>query len=256
MSQPTSPARDIWVFDLRSGNRTRVTDDPHDDLAPRWSADGRWVIYTSDRTGERAIYKRLASGEGSDQVVFAGPGTATLNDWSSDGRSVVYDTGAFNGIALPDLSVADLAGDRRVDILAAGAGAQHQADISPDGRFVAYASSASGRYEIVVETFPAKGGRWVITTEGGQNPTWRADNARELFYSMGDTVFATDINTRAARFEWGSARSLFSIPNLTIAPVRGFVVSADGQRFFAVVPKAAAAPQRLTTILNWAALLK
>ena len=112
-----------------------------------------------------------------------------------------------------------------------------------------------GRFEIVVERFPAKGGKWTITTEGGQNPTWRADT-RELLYSMDDTLFARDINPRAGGFEWGGVRRLFPIPNFTIAPVRGFVVSADGQRFVAVVPKAAAAPQRLTTILNWAALLK
>jgi eukaryotic-like serine/threonine-protein kinase len=236
MSQPSSPARDIWVFDLRSGNRTHLADDPHDDLAPRWSADGRWVIYTSDRTGERAIYKRLASGEGSDELVFEGRGTATLNDWSSDGRFVVYDTGAFNGIALPDLGVADLAGDRRANVLADGAGAQHQADISPDGRFVAYASSQSERYEIVVETFPTKGGRWTITTKGGQNPTWRRD-MRELFYSMDDTVVALDINAGAGPLEWSAAKHLFRIPNFTIAPVRGLTVSAMASDFSRSSPK-------------------
>jgi DNA-binding winged helix-turn-helix (wHTH) protein len=97
ISQPATPARDIWVFDLVRGTRTQLTSDPHDDIGPRWSADGRWLMFTSDRRGERDLYKRLASGEGSEEPVLESAIPKTLNDWSPDGRFVVYDTGAFSG---------------------------------------------------------------------------------------------------------------------------------------------------------------
>jgi Tol biopolymer transport system component/DNA-binding winged helix-turn-helix (wHTH) protein len=255
ISQTSSPARDIWVFDLVGGKRTRVTSDLHDDVAPQWSADGKWLMFTSDRRGERNLYKRLASGEGSDELVFESSAPKSLNDWTPDGRFVVYDTGAYNGIVLPDLHVLQVAGGSRDVVLSAEAGAQHQADISADSRFVAYASSASGRYEVVVETFPDKRGRWPITVDGGQNPSWRGDG-RELYYTKDDTVLAIDVDTDGDGFEWRPARSLFKIPNLTSAPVRSLAVSGNGQRFIAVVPVSSAPQQRLTTVLNWTTLLK
>jgi hypothetical protein len=140
-------------------------------------------------------------------------------------------------------------------VIAAEAGAQHQADISPDGRFIAYASSVSGRYEVIVETSPEKGGRWQIGRDGGQNPSWRGDG-RELFYTSDDTVLAIDVNTRAGGFEWSAPRSLFRIPNLASGLPRGLTVSADGRQFIAVVSIAPAPRQQLTTVLNWMALLK
>jgi Tol biopolymer transport system component/DNA-binding winged helix-turn-helix (wHTH) protein len=254
MSQPSSPARDIWVFDLVRGNRTRLTLDPHDDLAPRWSADGQWLMFTSDRRGERDLYKRLASGERAEELVLESAIPKSLNDWSPDGRLVVYDTGAFSAIGMPDLHLVALSGERRQHIVAAQAAA-HQAAISPDGRFVAYASSQSGRYQVIVETFPEKSGHWQITTDGGQNPTWRGDG-RELIYTTDDTVLAIDVNIYSGGLAWSAPRALFRIPNLTGGPVRGLTVSADGQRFIAAVPTTSAPQQRLTTVLNWTALLK
>jgi eukaryotic-like serine/threonine-protein kinase len=252
MSQPSSPARDTWVFDLVRGNRTRLTLDPRDDLAPRWSADGQWLMFTSDRRGVRDLYKRLASGERAEELVLESATPKSLNDWSPDGRIVVYDTGAFSAIAMPDLHLVALSGERRQHIVQAGA---HQAAISPDARFIAYASSQSGRYPVIVETFPEKSGHWQITTDGGQNPSWRGDG-RELIYTANDTVLAVDVNTNTGGLAWSAPRALFRIPNLTGGPVRGLTVSADGQRFIAAVPTTSAPQERLTTVLNWTALLK
>ena len=211
-------------------------------------------MFTSDRRGERDLYKRLASGEGSEELVLESATPKSLNDWSPDGRFVVYDTGAFNGIAMPALHLVALSGEHRQHVVAAQAGS-HQAAISPDGRFVAYASSQSGRYQVIVETFPEKSGRWQITTDGGQNPSWRGDG-RELFYTTDDTVKAIDVSARAGGFEWSAPRSLFRIPNLLSGPVRGLTVSADTRRFIVAVPISPAPQQRLTTVLNWTALLK
>ena len=120
LSQPSSPARDIWVFDLIGGNRTRLTLDPHDDLAPRWSADGRWLMFTSDRRGERNIYKRLASGEG-----IGGSTSSSLrcpSPWTigrlMDALSCTT-RARSTGLPLPDLHLVPLSGERRQHVIAA-----------------------------------------------------------------------------------------------------------------------------------------
>ena len=250
--ESTGPARDIWVFDLAHANRLRLTLDAGDDLAPRWSADGRWLMFSSDRRGVRDIYKRLASGEGADELVFESEISKSVNAWSLDGRIVVYDTGGLGRTS--DVHVLPLIGDRRPVVLASERGFQQQADISPDGRLIAYASTESGKFEVVVKSFPENAGRRQITTNGGREPIWRGDG-RELFFLSDDAVMAVDVHTGAAGFEWSVPRTLFKIPDLQRIP-RGLTVSADGQRFIAVVAKTPTEPQRFTTLLNWASLVK
>jgi hypothetical protein len=108
---------------------------------------------------------------------------------------------------------------------------------------------------VIVETFPERGGRWPISTNGGQNPSWRGDG-RELFYTTDDTVLAIDVDTHEGGFRWSASRPLFKISNLASGRVRGLTVSADGRRFIAVVPISSAPRQQLTTVLNWTSLLK
>jgi eukaryotic-like serine/threonine-protein kinase len=244
--------RDIWVFDLARNNRLRLTLDPADDLAPRWSADGRWLMFSSNRRGVRDIYKRLASGQGADELVFASDTHKAVNAWAPDGRFLVYDTGGPGTAS--DLCVLPLVGDRRPVVLDSQPGFQQQADISPDGRLIAYASSESGKFEVIVKSYPENAGRRQISTNGGREPLWRGDG-RELFFLADDTVMAVDVHTGPAGFEWSVPRSLFRIPNLQRIP-RGFTVSADGQRFVAVVATASVEPQRFTTLLNWSSLVK
>ncbi len=91
--ESTVPARDIWVFDLARDNRLRLTLDPADDLAPHWSPDGQWLVFSSNRRGVRDIYKRRPSGEGADELVYESTTHKSVNAWSRDGRFLVYDTG-------------------------------------------------------------------------------------------------------------------------------------------------------------------
>jgi eukaryotic-like serine/threonine-protein kinase len=250
--ESTGPARDIWVFDLARDNHWRLTLDAGDDLAPRWSSDGRWLMFSSNRRGVRDIYKRLASGEGADELVYESDNHKAVNAWSPDGRFVVYDTGGLGDTA--DLHVLPLFGDRSPFVLDSARGFQQQADISPDGRLIAYASSESGEYEVIVTSFPGNAGRWQISTDGGREPVWRGDG-RELFFLADDTVMAVDVHTSAAGLAWSNPRKLFAIPNLQGIP-RGFTVSGDGQRFVAVVATTPTKPQRFTTLLNWTSLVK
>jgi eukaryotic-like serine/threonine-protein kinase len=250
--ESTVPARDIWVFDLVHGNQWRVTLDAGVDKAPRWSADGRWLMFSSNRLGVDDIYKRLASGDGADELVFGSETHKSVNAWSLDGRFVVYDTGGPGSTV--DLYVLPLSGDRRPVVLDAARGFQYQADISPDGRLIAYASSESGQFEVIVNGFPENTGRRQVSTGGGREPVWRADG-RELFFLADDMVMAVDVHTSAEGLAWSVPRKLFTIPNLQRIP-RGFTVSPDGQRFVAVVATTPVEPQRFTTLLNWTALVK
>ncbi len=243
-SEAGSPFRDIWVFDLTRGSRLRLTAADSDEVGVTWSSDGKWLMFSSDRRGERDIFKRLASGDGVDELVFESEISKSVNAWSPDGRFVVYDTGG-RGLT-SDLYILPLT-ERRPRLVNAAPGFQHLADISSDGRWIAYSSSESGRFEVIVESFPEKGGRWQVSLDGGRNPRWRRDG-RELFFLSGEDVMAVDVLSTGAALEWGAPRRLFTAPGVRAG---GLDVSHDGLRFVAAVTKTENPPQRLTTLLNW-----
>ena len=236
-SEVQSPC-DIWVFDLTRGTRLRLTLEGSDETGPEWSSDGLSLLYTSDRRGERDIYKRLASGEGSGELVFESEISKSVNAWSPDGRFVVYDTG---GRGFTSDLYSPLTGNRHPRVIYGAPGFQNSADISPDGGLIAYSSSESGRFEVIVETFPEKGGRSADQHRRRQYPTL-AGRCRGAVFTSGDDVMVVEVRTGRAMFEWGVPRRLFTIGGLLS---RGLAVSPDGQRF-AAVEGTRRDPQRLT----------
>jgi serine/threonine-protein kinase len=128
---------------------------------------------------------------------------------------------------------------------------------SPDGRWLAYVSNESGRYEIYVQPYPGPGGKWQISTEGGTEPAWNY-NGRELFYRCGNKMMAADIATQPS-FAAGKPRMLFEGPyERSPATSPNYDVSPDGQRFLMLksAETGESAPTQINVVLNWFEELK
>ena len=131
--------------------------------------------------------------------------------------------------------------------------------LSPDGRWMAYASEESGRREIYVQAYPGPGGRWQISNDGGNEPLWSA-SGRELFYRSGDRMMGVDITTEG-EFLAGKPRQLFE--GSYVRAAAGYVranydVSPDGQRFLMLksVEQKPAPLTQIHVVLNWSEELK
>ena len=127
--------------------------------------------------------------------------------------------------------------------------------LSPDGRWLAYSSNESGRYEVYVVPYPGPGGKWQVSTAGGGSLQWRADG-KELFFQGADqSIMAVDVRA-GATFELGVPKPLFRMA-LTRGPYMGYrwAVSRDGQRFLVNTPSGAAAAGHLIVVTNWTAEL-
>jgi Tol biopolymer transport system component len=123
---------------------------------------------------------------------------------------------------------------------------------SPDGRWVAYGSNASGRQEVYVTPFPGPGGKWQISTAGGSQPEWR-NNGREILYlAPGGKVMSAAVDGRGSNFEVSAVRTLFEMRT----PFRNWDwdITADGQRFLFNTIADEADPS-LTLLVNWTAAL-
>jgi len=246
-------ARDLWLFDLKRATASRFTFDPTDESNPVWSHDGSQIIFTSTQTGNRDIYEKAASGIGTSQLIFASKDQQkSVNDWSPDGRYVVYDTTSPGS-----LWVLPLFGDRKPFLYVQGSTEAREARFSPNGRYIAYSSNETGTYEVYVATFPDHTGKWQVSSGGGAHPEWRHDG-KELYFISGGKLMAVDVSDIGGQFQAGVPKPLFA-PDFR--PDRGsgngvYAVTADGQRFLVATTIEQHTIGPVTVVMNWAAGLK
>ena len=239
--EPGSEAADIWVFEVASGMRIRVTSDSADDIAPVWSADGQRILFASSRTGSYDIYERASSGTGGDTVLVEAAGDQIAYDRSSDGRYLVYQTdqpGDLGGGNL-DLWARRLPGGRPFAFLRT-VHAASRATFSPDGSRVAYGSLEGGREDVYVARFPSYDGRRRVSVRGGSWSRWSRDGS-EIFYLDSDNrMMVAPVETGSSQLDTEAPRALFQA---RVRSNRGYAydVSADGQRFLVNVAGDAAA---------------
>ena len=248
----------IWLQDLLSGARTRVTFNPGGNSTPVWAPDGTRIAFTSRRDGVSLPYQRAADGTGEEVPLFPFDRNAFANDWSSDGRWVIYSTPGPNntGNRLWVVPMEGGAERKPVPYLVASA-IQQQAQFSPDGRFVAYGSDQSGTWEIYVQPFPnASEGKWMVSSGGGVEPRWSREG-KELFYFSGQTLMAVPVSVRPT-FSNGPPAALFDPPVQAgyTSDSHRWQVAPDGKRFllFANAGKDQAPP--IDVVVNWPALLR
>jgi dipeptidyl aminopeptidase/acylaminoacyl peptidase len=208
----------------------------------------------------RLIVKN-ASGSGEDEPLleFKAPANKALWDWSADGRFVVYSVASPETKGVSDLWVLPLDGARRPFPFLQSTFHKTQAQVSPDGRWIAYTSYESGKDEVYVQRFPTPGDKRQISVDGGVQPRWRRDST-ELFYLATDqNLMAVPVKT-GGTFEAGSPVPLFRTRLLpqgsqALFFYTAYDVSADGQRFVLnVPPEDPGAP--ITVVLNWTAVRK
>jgi eukaryotic-like serine/threonine-protein kinase len=248
--------RDIWVLELGREVMTRLTVDPGSEQVPVWSPDGGQIAYFSDRSGIRQIYRKEAGGGGQEERLTSGPNGKVVTDWSRDGRYLLYhETEPKTGL---DLWALPLEGERKPVAVLQTPFSDMAAQFSPDGKWIAYQSDASGRFEVYVRAFPVSGSPWQVSKQGGSLPRWRADG-KELFYlgRNGSSVMAAGIRVAGASVQSDTPRELFPISPVPAVLTSPYDVTADGQRFLVIQRSASEqGPAPLTVVTNWQAGLK
>jgi Tol biopolymer transport system component len=242
---------DLWLYDeVRSSKFTfgaGAEDFPH------WSGDGRNVVF---RAGpNRDFFQRSlgAGGAEGDALVLKASSTLAPNDWSPDGRYLLYIV--VDPKTSSDIWVLPMNGDRKPEKFLDSPFTERNAQFSPDGRWVAYQSDESGRFEIYVRPFLRSGSQSPVSVDGGVAPRWRADG-KELYYVAPDgTLMAAPLTTNGTSIEPGRPAPLFR-PRILFGgsnPVGvqwQYDVAPDG-RFLVNVETNDAGPEPLRLIVNW-----
>jgi serine/threonine protein kinase/Tol biopolymer transport system component len=236
--------RYIHIYDFARGTSTRVSDGGTE-VFPVLSPDGRSVAYVgNDGKGSPHIYAVATDGSGKPERLVESNG-AIPNDWSPDGRYLVY-MNFQNGPT--ELDFYEFRKHSH-SVYASG----DEAQFSPDGKWVAFSGPRSTSYQdsdVVVAQFPGPGGRIQISNQGGAQARWRADG-KELFYISADKkLMAVSIDTSHGKLVAGVPHALFQ--TRIIAPrivLFQYAVSPDGKRFLInSLPSVGATP--LTVLMN------
>jgi serine/threonine protein kinase/Tol biopolymer transport system component len=247
-ADPDGRNTDIWILEPARDTTTRLTFDSTFHTTPIWSPDGKQILFSSLRKPGFDLFLKNADGSGSEEEVANLGAVSQVNpwDWSRDGKYVL----CRKGNELWYLSWPE----RVARPLLQAKWTVRNAQFSPDGRWMAYASNETGKMEIYVSPFLSATGKWQVSTGGGQEPRWRQDG-KELFYVSAEGKMMAVAVTAGASFEAGSPVALFQThrrQSIAAQDVFSYDVSGGGQRFLIAtkVDEANAAP--LSALLNWA----
>lgn len=238
---------DIFIHDVTSGAERRLTTEGTDNARPEWSADGTRIVYRSGRPGSyHSLWSRRADGSGAPVQLLAVPGKPVWEgQLTPDGKMVVYRVGlGTNG----DIFYQRLDGDRTPVAIAATGFKENGVRVSPDGRWVAYASDESGIEQVYVRPFPGPGAAVPVSLAGGATTVWSRDG-RTLFYADRSHVVAATIAANPL-FTVVERTSLFENHTLGSGDA-DYDLAPDGKSLLLLLP-VESVREEIVVMHNWA----
>ena len=242
----------LWMYDIGRSTLTPIGSSAGSSQAPLWTADGARVIYRGTRKGTRNLYWRSTDGSGDEERLTEKPDVIhTPTSVSSDGQWLLFNEGGPTAPGGTGVWMMRLDGDRAPRPLFSEPAGELDAQISPDGRWVAYQAPISARQEIYVTPFPGPGARHQISTGGGTEPLWSRDG-RELFFQSGTQLMGVTVAPGAA-FSASAPRLVHEGRYFkTINGNTSWSIEPEGKRFLRiqnVEPERAAT--QIELVLNW-----
>jgi serine/threonine protein kinase len=251
---------DVWIVDLARNVTSRLTHDERGSTTGRdvvWSPDGLELAYSfyaqsAASTSTADIAVRKTNGLGQEDVIVGSSNSEFVEDWSADGKFLIYGTWAPTPTDFWAVGLAD----RKPFPVLQSPFRKDEPHFSPDWKWLAYASEESGKWEIYAMSFPKADQKRQISNSGGSQPRWRRDG-KELFYLASDgKLMAVDVTTTASNIQSGAPRVLFDTRLSMIPTMDQYAAAGDGQRFLLLRTVGVEASEPLTVVVNWPAMIK
>jgi serine/threonine-protein kinase len=257
---------DIWIKLLEAGGPfSRLTREDAEDRMPRWSPDGTFVTFLSSRAGSVDVWQRRADGTGQAELLYDSQAQLAQGFWSPGGEWLVMRTTTGTGVGGRDIHAIRPGVDSVPLVLLDEDYDEAAPAVSPDGRWLAYGSNETGRYEIFVRPFPnVDDGKVQVSSTGGTAPIWSTDGSEIFYHDSQANLVAASFETDPS-FRVTGRTSLFSVPQGfvgrggTNAFITGLYDVAPDGRFLMMRPAGAPSGEadaegdqsRVILVLNW-----
>jgi eukaryotic-like serine/threonine-protein kinase len=262
-SREIDGSRDLWLLEASRGTLRRLTFGPSTDRSASWYPDGSRIVFSSNRDGSADLYQKLSGGAGEEELLLSTSEAKQAADFSPDGRFLLfraqhvttrYDLWAVE-IGKRASGQLELRDGKKPFVVVQTNSDERDGQFSPDGRWIAYESDESGRFEVYVQPFPGAGPKHPISTSGGAQVRW-SRNGKELFYiALDNRLMAVPIRLDAEHqmLAADAPIPLFMTHVGAAANVlrQQYVVSPDGQRFLMNTIKEDASTSPITIVQNW-----
>jgi Tol biopolymer transport system component len=233
VSDPKANNVDVWIESVTDNQNSRFTFDPAEEVAPVWSRDGSQITYRLADTDGASIMLKSASGLEREKRLFTTPSTSmddlVANSWTLDGTQILITRKSSRG---DHLLLLPIGGGEPKPLFNTDASTT-AGQISPDGKWIVYASDETGNWEIYVSSFPGAQGKWQVSRGGGTEPRWRGDG-KEIFYIAPNGMLnAVGVNGEST-FATGTPMPLFEVRGraaISSTDVYSYDVAKDGKRF-------------------------
>jgi serine/threonine protein kinase/Tol biopolymer transport system component len=236
MADVKATSVNVWLNDVKHGTNSRFTFDNAEDVGGVWSRDGSLIAYRSLQAADTNVFVKQAQGLQPARSIFSVKDSGQVSDdinpnsWSLDDKELLCTLQPATGGS--QLVLLSSSGSKLTRFLTTKT-SETNGQISPDGKWVAYASNESGDWEIYVTTYPTAAGKWQVSRSGGTEPRWRGDG-KEIFYigpgSMLTAVPVSSDGTFAAGNPTPLFRTQFRAP-VSSTDQFSYDVTKDGQRF-------------------------
>jgi len=232
-------ANRIWIHDIARGTTQPITERGTGDFWPLWTPDGRSVVFTSaGDEGGYDLYRVAADGSGPRENIYSERVTGQAHSWVPESGDLILQRESDPGSGF-DIWLLPMEGPGEAIPLVEGSASEAHPSLSPDGRWLAYASDQSGRFEIYLRRFPDLDEPRQISNTGGMGPLWRSDSGELYFYRHSfDGGYTATFMRVPVDDGPGSPEPMFEVPSIGSIGVpygKGYDVTPDGRRFLVVV---------------------
>jgi eukaryotic-like serine/threonine-protein kinase len=240
----------LWLIDIATNTTTPLTTDPHAQSDPVWSPDSRYVAFNLLPNGGSDppfLVEKIEIGSQQPQKIYGDNERHWIEDWSRDGRFLLtHDT--------KTLSIIPLTGDSRPKPLYSSSFIKDAFHLSPDGQLIAYGENRTGKWEVLVASFPSFHDIKQVSVAGGVQPRWRGDGRELFFIDLQGKMMSVSVEHGSPR-NIGSPKKLFDTGLIPDPTVNQYAVTDDGQKFLILEPRKGFL-ETYSVVLNWPAALR
>ena len=246
ISISVNETRDIWIYNVANGLKTKFTFTPGEDWLSCWSSEGDELMFYTEESGQGRIYVKSSDGTGSRRELITG----TSLSLSPDGK-LIYGVSTLQGSQ--DLWYRQIGSDSPPVSLNITASQEQYASVSPDGHYLAYVSQESGKSVVYLKRFPSGDGGWTVSEDRGEDVRWAAGSEEgeyDLFYNHDNALMVVRVRTKPS-LSYDAPELVFSAGPHHVELRRGYDVSPDGQYFIAIQDEFENDSRGITVVENW-----